>query len=169
MCVSAVISDYLGLVPYGTHGIEMQHQGRKIAVFNNHKSVKHNWREAVMFAIGWHQTLFYDAASAHVFATEHGAVVYTWQCFGKQNWLRRGATNVDTCTARKCRRAFCYTVLPTDAPESVRLPDDDGDNMPQDDSEYKEALNGRCYLCAMWRTVGCFWNYVREGRRRYVA
>ena len=121
MCVNAVISNYLGLVPYGTHGIEMQNQGGKIAVFANHASVKRNWREAVMFAIGWHQTLFYDAASAHTFATEQNAVVYTWQCFGKQNWLRRGATRVD---------AFCYTVLPSGAPESVRLPDDDGDNLP---------------------------------------
>lgn len=126
MCVDAVISDYLGLVPHGTHGIEMQYQGRKIAVFNNHQSVKRNWREAVMFAIGWHQTLFYSATEAQTFATERALMVYTWQCFGKQNWLRRGATNVD---------AFCYTVLPTDAPESIRLPDDDGDNMPQDDLE----------------------------------
>lgn len=126
MCISATISNYLGLVPYGKHGIEMQHQGRKIAVFANHKSLKRNWREAVMFAIGWHQTLFYSASEAQIFATEHNAVVYTWQCFGKQNWLRRGATNVD---------AFCYTVLPADAPESVRLADDDGDNLPQDDLE----------------------------------
>jgi hypothetical protein len=83
MSVNAAISNYLGLVPYGKHGIEMQCQGRKIA---------------------------------------------TWQCFGKQNWLRRGATNVD---------AFCYTVLPADAPESIRLADDDGDasRMPQDDLE----------------------------------
>jgi hypothetical protein len=95
-------------------------------VFTNHKSVKHNWREAVMFAIGWHQTLFYSATDAQAFATERNLVVYTWQCFGKQNWLRRGVTNVD---------AFCYTALPTDAPESVRLADDDGDNMPQDDLE----------------------------------
>jgi hypothetical protein len=101
----------------------MQYQGRKIAVFTNYKSVKHNWREAVMFAIGWHQTLFYSATEAQVFATERNLVIYTWQCFGKQNWLRRGATKVD---------AFCYTALPTDAPESVRLADDDGDNMPQD-------------------------------------
>ena len=126
MCVSDVISAHLGLVPYGTHGIEMQHQGRKIAVFANHQSVKRNWREAVMFAIGWNQTLFYSASEAQSFATERSLVVYTWQCFGKQNWLRRGATNVD---------AFCYTILPGDAPESVRLPDDDGDNMPQDDLE----------------------------------
>ena len=126
MCISATISNYLGLVSYGTHGIEMQHQGRKIAVFQNHKSVKRNWREAVMFAIGWHQTLFYSATEAQAYATERNLVVYTWQCFGKQNWLRRGATNVD---------AFCYTVLPSDAPESVRLADDDGDNMPQDDLE----------------------------------
>jgi hypothetical protein len=104
----------------------MQYQGRKIAVFANHKSVKHNWREAVMFAIGWHQTLFYSATDAQAFATERNLVVYTWQCFGKQNWLRRGVTNVDV---------FCYTALPTDAPESVRLADDDGDNMPQDDLE----------------------------------
>jgi hypothetical protein len=121
MCVNAVISNYLGLVPYGTHGIEMQNQGGKIAVFANHASVKRNWREAVLFAIGWHQTLFYDAASAHTFAGERNAVVYTWQCFGKQNWLRRGATRVD---------AFCYTVLLDDAPESIRLSDDDGDNLP---------------------------------------
>jgi hypothetical protein len=137
MCINAVISNYLGLVPYGTHGIEMQHtctcrlrkcrcQAGKIAVFANHASVKRNWREAVMFAIGWHQTLFYDAASAHTFATERNAVVYTWQCFGKQNWLRRGATRVD---------AFCYTVLPADAPESVRLSDDDGDNLPRGNLE----------------------------------
>ncbi len=126
MSVDAAISNYLGLVPYGKHGIEMQHQGRKIAVFANHKSAKRNWREAVMFAIGWHQTLFYSAREAQTFATERNMVVYTWQCFGKQNWLRRGATKVD---------AFCYTVLPADAPESVRLADDDGDNMPQDDSE----------------------------------
>jgi hypothetical protein len=126
MCISETISTYLGLVSYGTHGIEMQYQGRKIAVFTNHKSVKHNWREAVMFAIGWHQTLFYSATEAQAFATERNLVVYTWQCFGKQNWLRRGATNVD---------AFCYSALPTDAPESVRLADDDGDNMPQDDLE----------------------------------
>jgi hypothetical protein len=128
MCINAAISNYLGLVPHGTHEIEMQHQGKKIAVFANHKSAKRNWREAVMFAIGWHQTLFYSASEAQAFATEHGAVVYTWQCFGKQNWLRRGATKVD---------AFCYTVLPTDAPESVRLADDDGDpsRMPQGDLE----------------------------------
>ncbi len=126
MSVDAAISNYLGLVPYGKHGIEMQHQGRKIAVFANHKSAKRNWHEAVMFAIGWHQTLFYSAREAQTFATERNMVVYTWQCFGKQNWLRRGATKVD---------AFCYTVLPADAPESVRLADDDGDNMPQDDSE----------------------------------
>jgi len=125
MCVNAVISDYLGLVPHGTHGIEMQHQGRRIAVFNNHQSVKRNWREAVMFALGWHQTLFYSAPEAQSFASQHEVVVYTWQCFGKQNWLRRGATNVD---------AYCYTVLPIDAPESVRLPDD-GDDMSQDDLE----------------------------------
>lgn len=124
MCISPTISNYLGLVPYSTHGIERQYQGRKIAVFANHKSVEENWREAVMFAIGWHQTLFYSASEAQAYATERNLVVYTWQCFGKQNWLRRGATNVD---------AFCYTVLPIDAPESVRLPDDDGDNMPQDD------------------------------------
>jgi hypothetical protein len=128
MCINAAISNYLGLVPYGTHEIEMQHQGKKIAVFANHKSAKRNWREAVMFAIGWHQTLFYSASEAQAFATEHGAVVYTWQCFGKQNWLRRGATKVD---------ALCYTVLPADAPQSVRLADDDGDasRMPQDDLE----------------------------------
>ncbi len=128
MCVNAVISNHLGLVSYGTHGIEMQNQGKKIAVFANHKSAKRNWREAVMFALGWHQTLFYSASEAQAFATERNMVVYTWQCFGKQNWLRRGATNVD---------AFCYTVLPADAPESVRLADDDGDapRMPQDDSE----------------------------------
>jgi hypothetical protein len=126
MCVSETISNCLGLVSYGTHGIEMQYQGRKIAVFANHESVKRNWREAVMFAIGWHQTLFYSASDAQAYATERNLVVYTWQCFGTQNWLRRGATNVD---------AFCYTVLPIDAPESVRLPDDDGDNMPQDDLE----------------------------------
>ncbi len=147
MCANAAISNYLGLVPHGTHGIEMQHQGKKIAIFANHKSTKHNWREAVMFAtlaphcvpfgtasgqvwcsagVGWHQTLFYSVSEAQAFATEHGAVVYTWQCFGKQNWLRRGATNID---------AFCYTVLPTHAPESVRLADDDGDasRVPQDD------------------------------------
>lgn len=139
MCVNNVISAYLGLVSYGTHGIEMQHtctcrlrecrcQGRKIAVFANHKSFKRNWREAVMFAIGWHQTLFDSAMEAQAYATERNLVVYTWQCFEKQNWLRRGATNVD---------AFCYTVLPTGAPESVRLADDDGDAslMPQDDLE----------------------------------
>ena len=126
MCVNDAISDYLGLVSYGKHGIEMQYQGRKIAVFANHPSVKRNWREAVMFAIGWHQTLFYSATEAQAYATERNLVVYTWQCFGKQNWLRRGTTKID---------AFCYTVLPTDAPESVRLADDDGDNMPQDDLE----------------------------------
>ncbi len=126
MCISATISDYLGLVPYGMHGIEMQYQGRKIAVFNNHRGVKRNWREAVMFAIGWHQTLFYSSKEAQAYATAHDLQVYTWQCFEKENWLRRGATNID---------AFCYTVLPDDAPESVRLPDDDGDNMPQDDLE----------------------------------
>jgi len=126
MCTSATISNYLGLVPYGKHGIEMQYQGRRISVFQNYKSIRRNWREAVMFAIGWHQTLFYSATEAQAFATERNLVVYTWQCFGKQNWLRRGATNVD---------AFCYTVLPSDAPESVRLVDDDGDNMPQDDLE----------------------------------
>ena len=128
MCVNAAISNYLGLVPYGQHGIEMQHQGRKIAVFANHKSAKRNWREAVMFAVGWHQTLFYSASEAQAFATEHSMAVYTWQCFGKQNWLRRGATKVD---------AFCYTVLPVNVPESVRLADDDGDasRMPQDDLE----------------------------------
>jgi hypothetical protein len=104
----------------------MQYQGRRISVFQNYKSIRRNWREAVMFAIGWHQTLFYSATEAQAFATERNLVVYTWQCFGKQNWLRRGATNVD---------AFCYTVLPSDAPESVRLVDDDGDNMPQDDLE----------------------------------
>ena len=125
MCIDVVISNYLGLVPYGTHGIEMQYQGRKIAVFDNRQSVKQNWREAVMFAIGWHQTLFYSASEAQSFASERNMMVYTWQCFGMQNWLRRGATNID---------AFCYTVLPTDAPESVRLPDDDSDNnMPQDE------------------------------------
>jgi len=128
MCINSAVSNYLGLVLYGTHGIEMQHQGRKIAVFANHKGVKHNWREAVMFAIGWHQMLFYPALEAQAFATERNMAVYTWQCFGKENWLRRGATNVD---------AFCYTVLPADAPESVRLADDDGDasRMPQDDLE----------------------------------
>jgi len=126
MCVSETISNYLGLVSYGAHGIEMQYQGRKIAVFANHASVKRNWREAVMFAIGWRQTLFYSAEEAQSFATQHNLVVYTWQCFGKQNWLRRGATNID---------AFCYTVLPSDAPESVRLSDDEGDNMPQDNLE----------------------------------
>ena len=126
MCISATISNYLGLVSYGKHGIEMQYQGRRIAVFQNYKSIKRNWREAVMFAIGWHQTLFYSATEAQAYAIERNLVVYTWQCFGKQNWLRRGATNVD---------AFCYTVLPSDAPESVRLADDDGDNMPQDDLE----------------------------------
>ena len=126
MCISTTISSYLGLVPYGKHGIEMQYQGRRIAVFQNYKSIRRNWREAVMFAIGWHQTLFYSATEAQAFATERNLVVYTWQCFGKQNWLRRGATNVD---------AFCYTILPSDAPESVRLADDDGDNMPQDDLE----------------------------------
>ncbi|CAG0941146.1 hypothetical protein ANRL1_00406 [Anaerolineae bacterium] len=126
MCISPTISNYLGLVPYGIHGIEMQYQGRKIAVFANHQSVKRNWREAVMFALGWHQTLFYSASEAQAYATGRSLVVYTWQCFGEQNWLRRGAENVD---------AFCYTVLPIDAPESVRLPDDDGDNMPQDDLE----------------------------------
>jgi hypothetical protein len=126
MCVSATISNYLGLITYGKHGIEMQYQGRKIAEFKNHKSVKRNWREAVMFAIGWHQTLFYSATEAQAYATERNLVVYTWQCFTKQNWLRRGATNID---------AFCYTALPTDAPESVRLADDDGDNMPQGDQE----------------------------------
>jgi hypothetical protein len=124
MCISATISNYLGLVTYGKHGIEMQYQGRRIAVFQNNKSIKRNWREAVMFAIGWHQTLFYSATEAQAYATERNHVVYTWQCFGKQNWLRRGATNVD---------AFCYTVLPSDAPESVRLADDDSNNMPQDD------------------------------------
>lgn len=126
MCINVPISNYLGLVSCGKHGIEMQYQGRKIAVFANYKSVKRNWREAVMFAIGWHQTLFYSATEAQAFATEHSTVVYTWQCFGRQNWLRRGATNVD---------AFCYTVLPADAPESVRLADDDGNNMPVDDLE----------------------------------
>ena len=126
MRTSATISNYLSLVPYGKHGIEMQYQGRKIAVFTNQQSVKRNWREAVMFAIGWHQTLFYSATEAQTYATERNLVVYTWQCFGEQNWLRRGATNVD---------AFCYTVLPIDAPESVHLADDDGDNMPQDDLE----------------------------------
>lgn len=124
MCISATISNYLGLVPYSTHGIEMQYQNRMIAVFATHHSVKRNWREAVMFAIGWHQTLFYSASEAQAYATKRNLVVYTWQCFGEQNWLRRGATNVD---------AFCYTVLPSDAPESVRLANDDGDNMPQDD------------------------------------
>ena len=128
MCISAPISNYLGLVIYGKHGIEMQHQGRKIAVFANHKSVKRNWREAVMFAVGWHQTLFYSAAEAQTYATERNLIVYTWQCLEKQNWLRRGSTNVD---------AFCYTVLPSDAPESVRLADDDRDasRMPQDNLE----------------------------------
>jgi hypothetical protein len=126
MGIDAIISTYLGLVPYGKYGIEMQYRGRKIAVFKNHKSVKRNWCEAVMFAIGWHQSLFYSAIEAQAYATEQNLVVYTWQCFGKQNLLRRGATNVD---------AFCYTVLPIDAPESVRLADDDGDNMPQDELE----------------------------------
>jgi hypothetical protein len=128
MCINAAISNYLGLVPHGTREIEMQHQGKKIAVFANHKSPKRNWREAVMFAIGWHQTLFYSAAEAQTLADERGGVVYTWQCFGtlRENWLRRGATKVD---------ALCYTVLPADAPESVRLADDDGDNMPQGDLE----------------------------------
>ena len=126
MCISATISNYLGLVSYGKHGIEMQYQGRRIAVFQNYKSIKRNWREAVMFAIGWHQTLFYSASEAQAYATERNLVVYTWQCFGKVNWLRRGVTNVD---------AFCYTVLPNDAPESVRLADDEGDNMPQDNLE----------------------------------
>jgi len=118
MCINSAVSNYLGLVPYGSHGIEMQYQGKKIAVFTNHKSVKRNWREAVMFAIGWHQMLFYSASEAQSFATLHKTVVYTWQCFGKQNWLRRGATIVD---------AFCYTVMAVDAPESMRLADDDGD------------------------------------------
>ena len=122
--MSATISNYLGLVTYGKHGIEMQNQGRRIALFQNNQSVKRNWREAVMFAVGWHQTLFYSATEAQAYATEHKLGVYTWQCFGKQNWLRRGATNVD---------AYCYTVLPSDSPESVRLADDFGGNMPQDD------------------------------------
>ena len=133
MCISAPVSNYLGLVPYGTHEIEMQHQGKKIAIFVNHKSAKRNWREAVMFAVGWHQTLFYSALEAQAFATEHGAVVYTWQCFGTQNWLRRGATNVD---------AFCYTVLPTDAPESVRLPDDNGHSKSQNEGTKSEENDG---------------------------
>ena len=124
--MSATISSYLGLVPYGKHGIEMQYESRRIAIFANHTSTKQNWREAIMFAIGWHQTLFYSAEEAQSFATQRNLVVYTWQCFGKQNWLRRGAANID---------AFCYTVLPSDAPESVRLSDDEGDNMPQDDLE----------------------------------
>ena len=137
MCVSETISSHLGLVSYGTHGIEMQYQGRKIAVFANHESVKRNWREAVMFVtlaphasagVGWRQTLFYSAEEAQSFATQRNLVVYMWQCFGtlRENWLRRGATNID---------AFCYTVLPSDAPESVRLSDDEGDNMPQDNLE----------------------------------
>jgi hypothetical protein len=126
MCISATISNYLGLVTHGKHGIEMQFQSRRIAVFANHREVECNWREAVMFAIGWHQTLFYSATEAQAYVAKQNLVVYTWQCFGKQNWLRRGETNVD---------AFCYTVLPSNAPESVRLADDDGDNMPQDDLE----------------------------------
>ena len=124
MCISATISNHLGLIPYGKHGIEMIYQGRRIALFQDNQSVKRNWREAVMFAVGWHQTLFYSATEAQTYATERDLVVYTWQCFGKQNWLRRGMTNVD---------AYCYTVLPSDAPESVRLADDMGGNMPQDD------------------------------------
>jgi hypothetical protein len=36
--VNRVISNYLGLAPYGKHGIEMQDQGRKIAVSVNNKS-----------------------------------------------------------------------------------------------------------------------------------
>jgi hypothetical protein len=124
MCISAPISNHLGLVTYGKHGIEMQHQGRRIALFQNNKSLKRNWREAVMFAIGWHQTLFYSATEAQDYANERNLVVYTWQCFGKQNWLRSGVTIVD---------AYCYTALPNDAPESVRLADDFGGNMPQDD------------------------------------
>jgi hypothetical protein len=124
MCISATISNYLGLVSSGTHGIEMQSQGKQIAVFANHRSVKRNWREAVMFAVGWRQTLFNSASDAQAYASDRNLVVYTWQCFGRENWLRRGATNVD---------AFCYIVLPIDVPESVRLPDDDGDNMPSDE------------------------------------
>ena len=126
MCISATISNYLGLVASGTHGIELQHQGRKIAAFAEHASTKRNWCEAVMFAIGWHRTLFYSAAEAQAYAIERNLEVYTWECFGKQNWLRRGVTNVD---------AFCFSVLPNDAPESVRLADDIGGNMPQDDLE----------------------------------
>lgn len=73
--VNAAISSYLGLVPYGMHGIEMQHEGEKVAVFDDHKSVKRNWREAVQFAIEWHQMLFHDAAEAQAFATQRGGVV----------------------------------------------------------------------------------------------
>jgi len=126
MCISATISSYLGLVTHGKRGIEMQYQHRRIALFTHHSEIVGNWREAVMFAVGWHQTLFYSAEEAQAYATERNLVVYTWQCFGNENWLRRGVTNVD---------AYCYTVLPSDAPESVRLADDDGDNMPQDDLE----------------------------------
>ena len=77
MCINATISNYLGLVPYGRHGIEMQNQGKKIAVFANHKSAKRNWREAVMFTLGWHQMMFYSASEAQAFATERGMVIYT--------------------------------------------------------------------------------------------
>jgi hypothetical protein len=125
MCVNAVVSNHLGLVLYGTHGIEMQREGRRIAVFTRRKSVKRNWREAVMFALGWRQTLFYSASEAQIFADEHCLTVYTWQCFGTQNWLRRGPTVVD---------AYCYTVLPSDAPESVRLADDTMPDLRSDDS-----------------------------------
>ncbi len=126
MCINTAISSYLGLVTHGKRGIEMQYQCRRIALFTQRSEIVGNWRDGVMFALGWHQTLFYSAEEAQVFATERGMVVYTWQCLGKENWLRRGATNVD---------AYCYTVLPGDAPESVRLADDLGDNMPQDDLE----------------------------------
>jgi hypothetical protein len=133
MCVNARISHYLSLVSHGTHGIEVQNGGRRIAVFNRHKSLKRNWREAVQSALERKALLFLQAKEAQSFVEQHGGVVYTWQCFGTQNWLRRGVMNVD---------ALCYTVLPTDAPESVRLPDDNGHNEPQDECVVSEKING---------------------------
>ncbi len=126
MCINDVVSNYLGLVPHGKTGIEMQHEGKKIAVFNLRKSTRSNWREAVQFSLEWHKLLFDLAGDAQSVAERTNRVVYTWQCSGVQNWLRRGASIVD---------ALCYTVLPLEAPESIRLPDDEGDTMPQDESQ----------------------------------
>ena len=112
MRISSTISNFLGLVPYGNHGIEVQHEGKQIAVFVRHKRIKRNWREAVQFALERRELLFQTAQQAWDYAKQHGGATYTWNCYEKQNCLRRGVSHVD---------ALCFTVLPADAPESVRL------------------------------------------------